>query len=199
MELPCAELDAAIDRMLAEDLAVLDGWIALDVLEGLLAQVEALERSGDLAPAGIGRGEANAVQSEIRSDLTRWWPEAPELPVEQVYQAHIRALADQINRACFAGIRSEELLYASYPPGAFYKRHLDRFRSDSARKISVITYLNRGWNSAEDGGELVAYTGNGEVRIAPEFGRTVFFRSDLLEHEVLPARRTRRSITGWLR
>ncbi|MCB0627245.1 MAG: 2OG-Fe(II) oxygenase, partial [Saprospiraceae bacterium] len=35
--------------------------------------------------------------------------------------------------------------------------------------------------------------------ILPVGGRLVLFRSELLEHEVLPARRERYSLTGWLR
>jgi SM-20-related protein len=31
----------------------------------------------------------------------------------------------------------------------------------------------------------------------PEAGRLVCFRSDLIEHEVLPATRERYSLTGW--
>lgn len=192
-------LEAAIDQMLESDVAVLDGWIDGSVLDALYAQLLALEQAGDLAPAGIGRGHDKSVQSEIRSDLTRWWADPPEHAAELLYLSCIRALSDRINRICFAGISSEELLYASYPEGAFYRRHLDRFSSDSSRKISVITYLNRGWNPAEDGGEFVAYTPNGPVHVAPVWGRTVFFRSEVLEHEVLPARRSRRSVTGWLR
>jgi SM-20-related protein len=32
----------------------------------------------------------------------------------------------------------------------------------------------------------------------PLAGRLVCFRSDMIEHEVLPATRTRMSITGWM-
>jgi len=199
MDLHAQRLEDAIERMLAEEVAVLDGWLPEPMLLALRARVEALEAAGSLAPAGIGRGGAHALHSEVRSDLTSWWPELPELPAERDYLLHIRALASAINRICFAGIQSEELLYASYPAGAFYKRHLDRFRSDSARKISVITYLNRDWNAEADGGAFVAHSGSTPLHVAPEWGRTVFFRSDVLEHEVLPARRTRRSVTGWLR
>jgi SM-20-related protein len=35
--------------------------------------------------------------------------------------------------------------------------------------------------------------------ILPLGGRLVLFLSDLIEHEVLPARRERYSITGWFR
>jgi SM-20-related protein len=75
---------------------------------------------------------------------------------------------------------------------------LDQFRGDRARVISVITYLNPDWTD-EDGGHLALYTDKGPVHILPRWGRTVMFRSEELEHEVLPGRKERRSITGWLR
>jgi SM-20-related protein len=192
-------LEAAVERMLAEDIAVLDGWIPGAILEGCAQRLAELEDSGALAPAGIGAGAGSAVHTEVRSDLTRWWEDEPAAAPERAYLAAVRELSALINRMCFAGIQAEEIHYASYPKGAFYRRHLDRFRSDSARKISLITYLNRDWDAERDGGELVAYTDAGAVRVAPVWGRTVFFRSDVLEHEVLPAGRTRRSVTGWLR
>ena len=79
-----------------------------------------------------------------------------------------------------------------------YKRHLDRFRNDERRKFSVVTYLNEEWTEA-DGGTLVLYPDGREIRVLPEWGTTVVFKSDLLEHEVLPANRARYSVTGWLK
>jgi SM-20-related protein len=87
--------------------------------------------------------------------------------------------------------------------GTFYRRHLDRFRTDSKRKLSVITYLNEGWQPTH-GGQLLIYRPQPDapeetISIDPLGGRMVCFDSGLLEHEVLPATRDRLSITGWLR
>jgi SM-20-related protein len=84
-----------------------------------------------------------------------------------------------------------------YPIGSFYKRHLDQFKKDDKRKLSVICYLNTDWKESE-GGQLRIYLPNGSTDIFPLAGRLVCFRSDLLEHEVLPATRERLSLTGWL-
>jgi SM-20-related protein len=61
-----------------------------------------------------------------------------------------------------------------------------------------VTYLNESWRSSE-GGQLVLYHKEGEKEILPEGGRSVFFKSDEIEHEVKPAKRYRMSITGWLK
>jgi len=81
--------------------------------------------------------------------------------------------------------------------GTFYKRHLDQFKKDDHRKLSVICYLNKNWKASE-GGQLRIYVSGAELDILPVAGRFVCFRSDQLEHEVLPATRERWSLTGWI-
>ncbi|MFK7772205.1 MAG: 2OG-Fe(II) oxygenase [Saprospiraceae bacterium] len=75
---------------------------------------------------------------------------------------------------------------------------MDRFKNDNSRKYSVVTYLNQN-RQVDDGGALVIYTDEGAVTILPEWGRTVIFKSDLLEHEVMVSKKDRLSITGWLK
>jgi SM-20-related protein len=84
-----------------------------------------------------------------------------------------------------------------YPEGSFYKRHLDQFNRDDHRKLSVICYLNENWLE-NHGGQLRIYPDNQAIDFFPIAGRLVCFRSDQIEHEVLPATRTRLSITGWI-
>ena len=59
-------------------------------------------------------------------------------------------------------------------------------------------YLNAGW-LADDGGELCIHQNNVTQLIAPTNGRSVFFKSSELEHEVLLTQKPRLSITGWLK
>jgi SM-20-related protein len=84
-----------------------------------------------------------------------------------------------------------------YPPGSYYKRHLDQFKKDDHRKLSVICYLNENWKE-EEGGQLRIYLPDKDIDVLPIAGRLVCFRSDQLEHEVLRATRPRLSITGWI-
>jgi SM-20-related protein len=84
-----------------------------------------------------------------------------------------------------------------YPEGSFYKRHLDQFKKDDHRKLSVILYLNADWKD-EQGGQLRMHLPDGPKDFLPLAGRLVIFRSDEIEHEVLPATRERLSITGWV-
>ena len=95
------------------------------------------------------------------------------------------------------GLWTLEAHYALYPPGGVYKKHLDRFSTDDLRTISIVLYLNESWVK-EDGGELKLYIEKeSEVVVAPSGATLVCFLSDTVEHEVLPARRARRSVAGW--
>lgn len=43
--------------------------------------------------------------------------------------------------------------FCPVPTGAFYRRHLDRFRDDDRRMVSAVLYLNEDWQP-QDGGQL---------------------------------------------
>ena len=92
--------------------------------------------------------------------------------------------------------------YTMYPKGAYYKRHLDQFKTNDNRRLTFLCYLNEDWTE-KDGGTLRLYTEDKQKReqaidILPVAGRFVCFCSDLLEHEVLVCHRERYSLTGWL-
>jgi SM-20-related protein len=62
----------------------------------------------------------------------------------------------------------------------------------------MISYLNDNW-TAKDGGELLIHQTDANQKIAPTQGKTVFFKSNELEHEVLVTQERRMSVTGWLK
>jgi SM-20-related protein len=129
------------------------------------------------------------VNEGIRRDEI-YWLERPHAEFEE-----LRLL---LNRDLFLGLRSLESHYAYYPPGGFYRRHVDRFRADDARTVSFILYLNENWKPA-DGGRLRLYLKNEEVDIDPVGGTLVCFMSGEIEHEVLESRAPRFSYTGWMK
>jgi SM-20-related protein len=102
-----------------------------------------------------------------------------------------------INRSLFLSLKDVELHTTVYPAGAYYKRHLDQFKAGDHRKLSVICYLNKDWTDAL-GGQLRLYIKGGIIDVLPLAGRLVCFRSDNIEHEVLPSRKERLSVTGWM-
>jgi len=98
----------------------------------------------------------------------------------------------------FLGLFSFESHFAHYPPGAFYKTHLDAFKGESNRILSVVTYLNSGW-LPDDGGEMVLYTETDSLSVTPALSTLAIFLSEDFPHEVLPTQRDRYSIAGWFR
>src|SRR5690606_22858277 len=113
------------------------------------------------------------------------------------YLNKLEALSHTLKEALFLSLKDYEVHMTIYPEGAFYKRHLDQFNRDDHRRLSAICYLNESWEES-DGGQLRLYLPEGARDILPVAGRLVCFRSDQIEHEVLPANRPRLSLTGWL-
>ena len=177
--------------------AVVPRYLAPDQVRQLATELADRDARGELRPAAIGAGAGRAVRPAIRGDRIGWI-DAPGSGVERALLAELGALQLTINRACLLGLVDLECHYAVYAPGARYARHLDRSPQGAERVVSLVLYLNEQWG-ADDGGELLLATGAGEVVIAPEAGTLVAFLSQRFEHEVRPAVRDRRSVTGWFR
>eukprot|EP00088_Acartia_fossae_P000351 TRINITY_DN1013_c0_g1_i2.p1 TRINITY_DN1013_c0_g1~~TRINITY_DN1013_c0_g1_i2.p1 ORF type:complete len:422 (-),score=58.65 TRINITY_DN1013_c0_g1_i2:177-1442(-) len=93
------------------------------------------------------------------------------------------------------------IMCACYPGGGTrYVKHVDNPNRDG-RVLTAIYYLNKDWDSKEDGGSLKIYSqvNNGRViTIDPVFDRVIFFWSDARNpHEVLPSNRPRYAVTVW--
>lgn len=194
--------ESLIDGILGTGYGVVDSFLSPDEVAALQTQLYQRQAAGQFREAGIGTGQAT-VEKAIRGDEILWLDAATATPEEAAFLERIDQFIGYVNRTCYLGLRDSELHYARYPVGTFYARHLDRFRSDSKRKLSVICYLNDHWQPT-DGGQLAVYVPQPDgseqtTLINPVGGRLVCFDSGLLEHEVLPANRDRLSITGWLR
>lgn len=176
--------------------AVVECFLPLERIAALRGEAETLEREGRFRTAGIGR-EALERQ-DVRGDLILWLEDGNAPDAGRLLRHELEALRYAINAATYLGLYEFEGHYASYPPGTGYARHVDRFRDGGERVVSLVLYLNDDW-TAEDGGELCLYPSptEGAVRIEPRGGTLVCFLSEEISHEVLPVRRTRRSLTGW--
>lgn len=155
--------------------------------------------NGEFHDAGVGRG-ASVVRREIRGDHVRWIDETQTGPALAYVRDALEALRKEVNQQLFLGLFDIELHYAVYPPGAGYRRHLDRFQDDDRRTLTIILYLNENWVDS-DGGLLRFWPDDNEaaLEIQPAGGTLVTFLSDRFWHEVAPAHRQRLSLTGWFR
>ena len=108
-------------------------------------------------------------------------------------------LRECLNRELFLGLEDYECHFALYPPGSFYRRHLDRFRDDDRRTVTTVCYLNADWLPEHGGALRMALADDEELDVLPAAGTLVVFMSADFPHEVLPASRERLSLTGWYR
>lgn len=186
--------DAITDR----GYVVLPNALPLDTLNQLFTgMIESNPHQFD--PAGIGREHDFHTNEFVRTDHIHWLES--HLSFAQEYFSWIEELRLRLNRHLFLGLFDYECLFAHYPEGAFYKRHLDAFRGSTNRRLTTVLYLNPQWNP-EDGGELLIYRKRHKVpfeTVVPTFGTLVVFLSEEFPHEVLPANKSRFSLTGWYR
>lgn len=170
-----------------------------DRIATLLFQQQQSLHEANYVAAGIGRGDDYVKTEFVRTDEICWIN--GDSDAGRHWLDWTSGLQKFLNRRLFLGLFSFESHFAHYPPGAYYKRHYDAFRGEANRVLSVVTYLNPGWNS-NDGGELVLYTDETDregIKVVPLFGTIVVFLSEDFPHEVLPANTDRYSIAGWFR
>lgn len=159
---------------IVDDLAVC-GWSQQSIFlpEALTLELAAECRKraaeGELAPAAVGRGPAQEIREGIRGDHIQWI-EPGEAGASDTYLGLMDSLREALNRGLFLGLEDFECHFALYPPGAFYKRHVDRFRDDDRRMVSAVIYLNSQW-LPEHGGQLRMYLKDqGQYDVVPVGG-----------------------------
>ena len=158
-----------------------------------------LHRQGELKQAGIGREKGFNIEQSIRSDKINWFDEESVSICQQDYLDVMNEIQENFNQHFYFGLKEFEVHFALYEPDTFYSRHLDQHKNQDTRVLTVITYLNENWQK-QDGGELCLYLEDDKkIVVEPKAGTMVCFLSAEFEHEVLPARRERMSLTGWFR
>jgi SM-20-related protein len=139
-------------------------------------------------------------RDQVRTDRILWLDPAGLTGAQRICSERLEAVRLAVNRLMFLGLHELEAHYAVYPPGAFYRRHLDQFRGLERRQLSCVLYLNEDWRE-QDGGAVRLYRERDAAEhfaeVLPTGGRLVTFLSARFPHEVLPARRERFSISGW--
>ncbi|WP_253452199.1 2OG-Fe(II) oxygenase [Halomonas sp. Y3] len=202
--LPPALAPGALPELI--DALVEQGWyLGLGVLDAELcaqlhAELATLAGQDALEAAGIGRGQEHRLRRDIRGDAIHWLDR--ESLAQRRYLEAMGELQRALNQALFLGLFEYEAHFAHYPPGAFYRKHLDSFRGRANRVVSTVGYLNPDW-PADGGGEMALFAPDAPerevARVRPEAGNFACFLSDSVPHEVLPTRRPRASIAGWFR
>ena len=189
--------ETVADNLAGEGYAIVDNFLSDKETEQLIQLDEFQNGLLHLRKAGVGQQTDFRINESVRGDYIRWVDKTTAVPPLKLYIDRLSDMMRFINRSLFLSLKDIELHMTVYPAGAYYKRHLDQFKPGDHRKLSVICYLNNDW--ADDlGGQLRMYLKEGMKDVLPIAGRLVCFRSDEIEHEVLPSKKERLSLTGWM-
>lgn len=186
-----------LERLADERYAVFRDLLRPAVAREIRDEMERFRAENRFRPAGVGKGESVRAP-EIRRDGTLWFDPNALTPAQSKLARMIAAIREDLNAGLFLGLWDWEGHYAIYPPGAFYRKHLDRFANDSKRTVSMVFFFNPDWTE-RDAGLLRLETETGALDVPPASGTAVFFLSDRVPHEVLETNRDRFSFAGWFR
>lgn len=191
--------ETLIETYLRDKVGISEHFLSDTLSADLKVNLMTLFAKNALLTAGTGNESTILKDTAIRSDKIYWLDKSHDNVHENAFFILMDDFVRYLNETCYTGITGYEFHYALYEKGSFYKRHLDRFRNDDSRLFSMITYLNDDWQEG-DGGELSIFHDDGQTQnVSPTNGKSVFFKSDELEHEVLKTLVPRMSITGWLK
>lgn len=185
------------DGLAENSYAVADQFLSDEEVNAILNLKEFDSGLDHFKKAGIGKNQSLQINETIRGDYIHWIDKNSASPALEIYLERLNALIGFLNQSLFLSLKDYEVHLTTYPAGTFYKRHLDQFNRDDHRKLSVICYLNHAWKDG-DGGQLRMHLPDKSIDFFPLAGRLICFRSDQIEHEVLPASRLRLSLTGWI-
>jgi SM-20-related protein len=190
--------DCLIDSFIEDKVGIAEDFLSVSLAAHLRSNLIALFENKKLLNAGVGNDVVVNQDKLIRSDVIYWLDRKHENQYENDFFDLMDEFVLYLNQTCYTGITGYEFHYTLYEQGTFYKKHIDQFQHNGSRQYSMIMYLNADWK-IEDGGELRIYHADEEQNISPNNGKSVFFKSSDLAHEVLLTNKQRMSITGWLK
>lgn len=190
--------DTLINSYLDDKVGIAENFLSISLAASLKENLNLLYLENKLRLAGIGNETLINQDKKIRGDRVYWLDRKHENLHENAFLDLIDRFVLHLNSTCFTGITGYEFHYAYYEAGSFYKKHIDQFKNNDSRQYTMIFYLNENWE-LKDGGELCIHHIGNQQNISPQNGKSIFFRSNELLHEVLTTNKERLSITGWFK
>ena len=196
--------------------AVVPNFLSEANVKLLKSDVSALKAEGRFAIAGVGDASTKRVSDDVRRcEQCFLYPRLKhgsggDQSGRQMLYSVLDGLQSSLQAATGQSLDGllTEGLYAAYPSGGYYRRHIDSYPGtpQEIRKFSYLLYCNEDWQPS-DGGCLRIHTdGGGEeappgsapsfVDIEPRAGTLVVFRSTM-PHEVLDTDAQRLAVAGW--
>jgi SM-20-related protein len=187
-----------IDSFIDNKVGIAENFLSKSLASHLKANLTNLYAGEQLLSAGTGNDKTTVHNKLVRSDKIYWLDRSHHDSHENDFFDLMDTFISHLNSTCYTGITGYEFHYTMYETGSFYTRHIDQFKNNGSRQYSMIMYLNEHWQE-NDGGELCIHHSDHIQNIQPVNGKSVFFKSSELEHEVLLTNKPRMSITGWLK
>lgn len=187
-----------IDSFIANKVGIANDFLDVPLAAHLKNNLVNLYKDKLLLAAGTGNKNTIVHNKLVRSDVVYWLDRQHNDQYENAFFELMDNFVAHLNLTCYTGITGYEFHYTLYEKGSFYQKHIDQFQQNGSRAYSMVMYLNADWKLA-DGGELRIHHEDSQQNIAPENGKSVFFKSTDLLHEVLLTHVPRMSITGWLK
>lgn len=190
--------DTLIDSFVENRVGIADNFLHKSLAGNLKENLLSLFGDQRFSHAGTGNNVTVAHDKLFRSDMIYWLDRSHNNAFENQFFDLMDAFVIHLNETCYTRIKSYEFHYTVYEAGSFYKKHIDQFKNSDSRQYSMIMYLNDEWIDG-DGGELSIHHADHIQHISPVNGKSIFFKSNELAHEVLITNKRRMSITGWLK
>ena len=187
-----------IDSFIDNKVGITENFLSVALAAQLKKNLYGLYQDKLLLSAGTGNETIVSHDQLVRSDKIYWLDRKHNNIHENSFFDLMDSFVSYLNSTCYTGITGYEFHYTLYEEGSFYKKHLDQFKNNDSRQYSMIIYLNADWQE-DDGGELCIHHLDSLQKISPDNGKSVFFKSSELVHEVLITHKPRLSITGWLK
>ena len=193
-----------INDLLNQKYSISDFFFSEQETKQLRESIIQQDNNQDFHQAAVGNAQNEQIVKSVRGDKIRWIDESQQTETEEIFFSKINHFIDYLNQTCYMGIDESEFHYAVYPEGTFYQKHIDAFKNDDRRTLSIVLYLNDEEWKDDFGGQLALYlpkddgTEN-ELNVLPFAGRLAVFDSKTIPHEVKKVNRPRYSITGWLK
>lgn len=197
-----ALFDSLVLNLEAKGWARAGEWLPDSLYQDLLSDCRSLEAAGVFSKAHIGKQETIQRREDVRGDFIYWLDLARFTSAQRQFWLELSLLRQALAKKLFMPLHYMEFHYAIYPPGTFYKKHVDQFQGSDHRQISFVFFLNPGWQKT-DGGLLRIFSEAApdriEAEIVPHIGDGIVFLSGSIPHEVTETMKKRYSITGWMR
>jgi len=187
-----------IDSFIKDKVGITNNFLNVSLAAHLKENLTQLYQDNLMRAAGTGNRVITNHDKLVRSDMIYWLDRSHNNLHENAFFDLMDSFVLYLNNTCYTGITGYEFHYTLYESGSFYTTHIDQFQQNGSRAFSMIMYLNADWKMG-NGGELQIHHADHLQNISPTNGKSVFFKSSELAHEVLLTHVPRMSITGWLK